>query len=82
MKIYISMNALPWESFSVSVPNPNQAEQNMQVTAASDAVRAGFLPIFWSADDAQKVFPDCGVQEAEVPDDWNPWRNAQQPAAE
>lgn len=75
MKIYISMNALPWEEFSISVPDPKEQGKTMQVRAASTATRAGFLPIFWSAEEAQRTFPGYPIQEGEVPDDWNPLVN-------
>jgi hypothetical protein len=74
MKVYAVFNAIPWEHFSVSVPNPNTDEIS-RVHAASNATHAGFLPLFWSKEDAEKAFPDYPVQEAEVSDDWNPWFN-------
>ena len=76
MKIYISMNALPWEHFTMTVPDPQNEGQTMQVKAASNGARAGFLPLFWSAEEAERTFPGFPIQQAEVPDDWNPWLNA------
>jgi len=77
LKIYISMNALPWESFTMTLPDPQNDGNLVQVKAASNASRAGFLPLFWSAEEAEKTFPGYPIQQAEVPDDWNPWLNAQ-----
>ena len=81
MKIYVSMNALPWEEFVVTAPDPRDASQNIQVKASSNASRAGFIPLFWSAEEAEATFPGLPVQEVEVSDDWNPWLNASKAAA-
>lgn len=77
MKIYIVMNALPWESFTVNLPDPQNEGQVIPVRAESNANRAGFLPVFWSVEEAERTFPGFGIQQAEVDDNWNPWLNAQ-----
>lgn len=82
MKIYVAMNALPWEKFTIAVPDPTKDDGSLvQVKAASSPTRAGFLPIFWRKEDALKAFPDATVAEAEVPDDWHPMLNQMQDAA-
>jgi len=73
MKIYISMNALPWEEFSMNVQDSDGKIQKIQ--ASSTATRAGFLPIFWTKEEAEKTFPGFALQEGEVPDDWHPMIN-------
>jgi hypothetical protein len=75
MKIYISMNALPWEEFSMTVPDPQNPGQVQKIQAHSNASRAGFLPIFWTKEEAEKTFPGFAIQEGEVPEDWHPMIN-------
>ena len=75
MKIYVSMNPLPWESFTMNIPNPTDSNEPLTIQAHSSATRAGFLPIFWTQEEAEKTFPDVPCQAAEVPDDWHPMLN-------
>jgi hypothetical protein len=70
MKVYVSMNALPWEQFTVNVPGPDGQPQN--VRAESNSVNAGFLPIFWTKEAAEAAFPGHPISEADVADDWHP----------
>lgn len=71
MKIYVAMNAVPWERFSVTT------EDKITISAQSNEEQAGFLPIFWSREQAERHYPGVDVSEAEVSDDWNPWLNEQ-----
>lgn len=75
MKIYVSMNPLPWEQFSMKIPDPATPGETLTIQAHSSASRAGFLPIFWSQEEAEATFPDVAWQAAEVADDWHPMIN-------
>ena len=75
MKIYVSMNPLPWEQFSMNIPNTDGSGEPLLIKAHSSATRAGFLPIFWTQEEAEKTFPDVPWQAAEVADDWHPMLN-------
>lgn len=75
MKIYVSMHPLPWEQFSMKIPDPAKPGGTLTIQAHSSASRAGFLPIFWSQEEAEATFPDVAWQAAEVADDWHPMIN-------
>lgn len=75
MKIYVSMNPLPWEQFSMKIPDPANPGESLTIQAHSSANRAGFLPIFWTQEEAEATFPDVAWQAAEVADDWHPMIN-------
>ncbi len=69
MRVYVLMHPLPWEQFHMTVTD---AEGNpVKVSAKSDATSAGFLPIFWNKEDAERLFPGVTIQEAEVDDNWH-----------
>lgn len=75
MKIYVSMNPMPWEKFSMQIQNPADPKEPLTVQARSSATRAGFLPIFWTQEEAERTFPGVTWQAAEVSDDWHPMLN-------
>jgi hypothetical protein len=72
MKIYVALHATPWEKFSIAFQDPEHPEKTHTVKASSNDVQAGFLPLFWRKEDAEKAFPDVEIQEAEVNDNWHP----------
>jgi hypothetical protein len=71
MQVYIALEALPWESFSVEASDDEG--RAAQVQARSTASMAGFLPIYWSEAAAKAALPHAKVQEIDVPDDWHPF---------
>lgn len=75
MNIYVCLNALPWEEFKITIPDPTDASKTVQIQANSSAINAGFLPLFWSEEQAKATFPGHVIQVAEVPDDWHPMLN-------
>lgn len=71
MKVYIALEALPWESFAVEASNEDGVGAKVQ--ARSNASMAGFLPIYWSMEASKAALPSANVQEIDVPDDWHPF---------
>lgn len=69
MKIYVVLNALPWEEFTITVTDNNESKI---VRAASNEKCAGFMPIYWSEEAAREAFPSCQITSADVADDWHP----------
>lgn len=75
MKVYVCLNALPWEEFKLTIQDPTDATKTTQIQAHSSATNAGFLPLFWSEEQAKATFPGHAVQVADVADDWHPMLN-------
>ena len=80
MKIYVALEALPWESFTVEAVDAEGVQSI--VTAHSTDTLAGYLPVFWSEEAAKTVFPNAQIQEVEIADDWHPRSAAQEKSAE
>lgn len=71
MQVYIALEALPWESFSVEASDDEGRAAKVQ--ARSSASMAGFLPLYWSEAAAKAALPNAAVQAIDVPDDWHPF---------
>jgi len=69
-KVFLAMNALPWERLTIQDGPPQPDGTVKKVTAHGDYFNAGFLPVYWSEEAAQKANPGAKIQEAGVGDEW------------
>jgi hypothetical protein len=74
MKVYVALDALPWESFKIEATGADGQKGTVQ--AKSSASMAGYLPVFWSEAAAKAALPHASVQELDIADDWHPMINA------
>lgn len=68
-KIYIAMNAIPWESLAVAIGKTPEGEIH-SVKASGDEENAGFLAVYWTREAAERAHPDIEIKEGEVGDNW------------
>jgi hypothetical protein len=68
-KVYVAMNALPWNSLDVAIGRTPEGQVHT-VKAAGDDRNAGFLPIYWSREAAEAANPGSAITEAMVADSW------------
>ena len=75
MKVYVAMQAVPWEDVQIQIE-----ERTIQMN--SDTVKAGYMPLFWSEEAARTAHPNAEIVSGDVPDDWHPFLRLGKPSPE